>query len=160
MREFSGLFDLQTPYDLLKKFQYEYEKLEEYPLNQYIAFNFFVTAEHMLDWLYPDNQTMGDNRKKRKEEREKEIALCVCWDIASGAKHFKVLGRHDSAQDARVRQGGFQANIFQPDTFQTLSLVIELKGTAAQKLGQFIEVPKLARKVCDYWENHEDLAVY
>jgi hypothetical protein len=160
MSEFSGLFDLKTPKDLLNKLQYEYDKLKKSPLDQYIAFNFFVTAEHMLDWLYPDVHKTGDNQERRKKERGKEVTLNICWDIATGAKHFTVLAKgHETVKGLRVQPGAFDPAVFDPAIFQTQSLIIELQGIAEQKLGKSIEVLELARKVLDYWENHECLAV-
>jgi hypothetical protein len=44
-----GLFDLQTPTDLLRKLEREYERWKADPLNTDPAWNFFVTAEHPPD---------------------------------------------------------------------------------------------------------------
>ena len=42
-----GFFDLKTPEDLLKKLEREYERLQQHPHDVDMAFNFFVTAEHI-----------------------------------------------------------------------------------------------------------------
>ncbi len=50
---FQGFFEIKTPQDLLDKLKREYMHLQKSTLNQDIAFNFFITAEHISDWLYP-----------------------------------------------------------------------------------------------------------
>ena len=76
---FRGLFDLKTPQDLLLKLRREYSRLEQSPLDQDTAFNFFVTAEHMRDWLHPGYA----NKDKRKKLRADNILLQICDHIAS-----------------------------------------------------------------------------
>jgi hypothetical protein len=46
-----GFFDLQTPEHLLHKLEWEYTQWQDDPLNTYRAWNFFVTAEHLPDWI-------------------------------------------------------------------------------------------------------------
>ena len=53
MTEMKGIFELNTSRDLLEKLRFDVRQLENDPTNTYLAFNFFVTAEHMKDWLYP-----------------------------------------------------------------------------------------------------------
>lgn len=48
-----GVFSLKTPKDLLGKLQHDYERLKANRLDTYAAFDFFVTSEHLLDWIYP-----------------------------------------------------------------------------------------------------------
>ena len=48
-----GIFELRTPQDLLQKLRFDREQLKKDPTNTYLAFNFFVTAEHIKDWLHP-----------------------------------------------------------------------------------------------------------
>ena len=50
----AGVFDLRNPDDLLKKLEWDYKALMGDQGNSYLAFNFFVTAWHMLEWVYPD----------------------------------------------------------------------------------------------------------
>ena len=56
-------FDLQTPKDLLRKLKREYDRWKADPLNVDLAWNFFVTAEHLPDWIYhQDMPTTGKTR--------------------------------------------------------------------------------------------------
>lgn len=66
-----GLFQLQTAHELLAKLRHDHERLREAPNDAYVAFDFFVTAEHMLDWVYP-----GFSRKsQRTAERQSQVVL-------------------------------------------------------------------------------------
>ncbi len=54
-----GLFSLKTPADLREKLRRDLAKLLDAPLDADAAFNFFITAEHMLDWVYPNRVRLG-----------------------------------------------------------------------------------------------------
>ncbi|MEJ7605694.1 MAG: hypothetical protein WKF37_05380 [Bryobacteraceae bacterium] len=90
MAKRKGAFSLQCPEDLLKKLEHDLGRLHANPLDQYAAFDFVVTAEHMLDWVYPDHPQ--SNWKRRAEERNNSKLLQITSHIASGAKHFIVTG--------------------------------------------------------------------
>lgn len=66
-----GLFRLETPRDLLGKLIHDYQRLQQAPDDAYAAFDFLVTAEHMLDWLYPG----AAGRAKRTAERNGNVIL-------------------------------------------------------------------------------------
>ena len=57
-----GVFGLKTPADLLQKMARELARLRDDPDNVDHAFNFFVTAEHMLDWLFPGEEHRATRR--------------------------------------------------------------------------------------------------
>jgi hypothetical protein len=150
-----GLFELKTPKDLLKKLQSDYERLKRNNVDMYAAFDFFVTAEHLLDWVYP-----GDaNKQQRTQARQNEILLEVCSHIATGAKHFKVEAKqHKSVSDTErmTRRGGyFPSAYYGGPTVHTL--VVELQGQAATNLGNTISAFDLATKVLMHWETHPAL---
>src|SRR5262249_8271723 len=134
----TGVFDLVTAADLREKLRRDLAKFKSEPLNPDAAFNFFVTAEHMLDWVHPKQI----NKLKREAERKSEILLQVCSHLANGAKHFEVEGsQHDSVSSTGVRGGHFPPNYFPhfPSAyFGGPTLVVRLKGTAATQLGQTI----------------------
>ena len=62
----AGIFDLKTPKDLLEKLGRDLERLRAAPNDTDHAFNFFVTAEHMPDWLHPGNKGKRDRERKRQ----------------------------------------------------------------------------------------------
>ena len=155
MSSFKGLFELQSPQDLLKKLHHDYARLQQSPLNQYAAFDFFVTAEHMLDWLYPN----PNDSQKRKDVRDKSVLLQVCSHIANGSKHFVPNDkRHVSVKDARKHEGAFQRDAFQSDAFDVPLLQIDLQGKAAQEFGESIDALELAGKVLNFWNNCQEIS--
>jgi hypothetical protein len=46
---FNGFAELRIPRDLVKKLQFDLKRVLESPQDQYAAFDFFVTAEHIVD---------------------------------------------------------------------------------------------------------------
>src|SRR5690554_6328496 len=96
MKKFDGFGELRMASDLVLKLQHDLERLKTSPHNQYAAFDFFVTAEHIVDWIYPD-QTDSNNREKRKTVRANSELLRITSHIANGAKHFEATDkRHQS----------------------------------------------------------------
>jgi hypothetical protein len=94
-------FGLTTPYDLYAKLKYDADLLlrrrkeiaEEHRLEEFEAFNFFVTAWHLYkDWL------QGSSLDKPKYALDKINAATssfieikdVIRDIANGSKHFEL----------------------------------------------------------------------
>jgi hypothetical protein len=65
-------------------------------MDTYAAFDFFVTADHMLDWILPDyaGQSQAQARKLRREGNR---LLQVASHLGNGAKHFRVTARHHTA---------------------------------------------------------------
>lgn len=91
-----GFFNLQTPQDLLQKLRHDFGRLKESPLDSYAAFDFLVTAYHMLEWRYPGK---SNNAKRRQMERDgKSKLLWVCSHLANGSKHFQAT-RRDAVKD-------------------------------------------------------------
>jgi hypothetical protein len=82
-----GVFQLKTPVDLYYKLDRELQRLREAPDDPDIAFNFFVTAWHILDWLHPGRE--GEPQRKRL--REGSPLLRLMSHLANGAKHFVVF---------------------------------------------------------------------
>ncbi len=153
MEKMKGIFDLLEPIDLLKKLHYEFQLLKKEPDNAYIAFNFFVTAEHILDWLYPK----GANKKKRKQERANSILLRICSHIANRKDP------HHQSVSGTIHVGGywpreyFPKEYFPAGYFPESNLIIRLDGEAKKQLGESITVIKLATMIIDFWDKHPDL---
>ncbi len=94
-----SLFQIQGPRDLLFKLQHDYSRLQQTPNDPYVAFDFFVTAEHLLDWIYPGSS----GKPGRAAERDANLILQVVSHLATGAKHFIPQARHHvSVQHAVV----------------------------------------------------------
>jgi hypothetical protein len=149
----TGLFDLQQPKDLLRKLGHDFDRLKASPLDPYPAFDFFVTARHIPDWLYPDSQDKN-NWKKRSNLMKTNPLLRICAHIADGSKHFQ-SSRHKSVQATVVQEGAFDRNAFDPNAFQVDALMIRLERQEAEAFGaEWIECVELARRVLDYWREY------
>jgi hypothetical protein len=153
----SGYFSLGTVDDLFFKMERDLRRLEASPLDVDMAFNFFITAEHLLDWKYP-----GDgNKTRRAEERNKSVLLQIVWDLASGAKHFetrknhKSVARTDQVERSYWPRGFWKPGYWKPGFWGSVEvLVIALEGDAAKEFGSSIDVVPLARCVLQYWKDH------
>jgi hypothetical protein len=147
-----GLFHLQSPKQLLEKLRHDFARLKEDPVDAYAAFDFFVTARHMPEWLYPDDPA------KCKVLFDEHVLLRVCRHIAEGSKHFRAKDpRHNTVKDLSNRGGAFQPGAFQSNAFQVGRLFVELDGEAVASLGTDIEVVALAERILGFWDVHPDL---
>ena len=138
-----GLFQLKSPSDLLEKLCHDLERIRRNPLDQYAAFDFFVTAEHMVDWLFP---TVEAERKKLRNLP----LLALCSHIANGAKHFEAKAKHhNSFSDSQVHPGAFSSGF--SSGFDISGLIVVLDGDAKLTFGSEIYVWDLAEKILRYW---------
>jgi hypothetical protein len=132
-----GIFDLTTPEALVSKLYVEFEQFQNNPNDTYQAFNFFVTAEHIPDWL--------DEKNLRKQEP----LLRICSHIANGAKHFEV-NRHNAVigtEKERYAEEGYFAEDYAEEP-----LVIYLSEVEARAMGkESIRALELAGMIVDYW---------
>ena len=153
-----GIFELNTPKDLLEKLRFDLHQLEKDPTNTYLAFNFFVTAEHMKDWLYPGKA----NKAGRESLENSSILLQVCSHVANGAKHFQVEAKHHSSVAATDKAGGYwgsrywASNYWPRRYFAKGRLTITLQGDAEQQLGSSIGALELAHRVIEFWEQRPE----
>jgi hypothetical protein len=151
MTKFKGFFELQTPQDLLQKLRHDFKRLGKSPMDSFAAFDFFVTAHHMPEWLHPGKS----NKSKREQLESNSNLLQTVSHLANGAKHFQATHKqHASVKDATVTQGAFDAAAFSPDAFDVGELRVELDGDAAREFGSSIAVLELADKVLHFWEGH------
>lgn len=93
-------FGMEHARDLLGKLEWEFEQLSAAPNSRFAAFNFFVTAEHLLDWALP-----GQSRKAREARRDSEAALQVVSHLCNRAKHLRLGNAHTSVMKAEVGLG-------------------------------------------------------
>jgi hypothetical protein len=149
MEKERGVFELRSPQDLVAKLRFDFKRLEADPLDQYAAFDFFVTAAHLPDWLAPGlDQAAKD---KRTEIRARNILLQVCDHIASGSKHFEASAKHHtSVARTETHHGGFSREFSR--AFEISELTVHLQGDAAKELGESVDALDLARQVLDYWQ--------
>jgi hypothetical protein len=97
-------FDMRIPEHLLRKLEWEYAQWQGDPLNTYRAWNFFVTAEHLPDWLVSAGHRLPQD-SPYKFKRKKAL-LRICSHLANGGKHF-TPGDHHRSVASTYAQGGW-----------------------------------------------------
>ncbi len=149
----TGLFGLRTAGDLFAKARRDLERFEADPLSVDAAFDFYVSAHHIADWLYPDTA----DREKLAAIRSLPL-MKVCGNVANGAKHFQVTRTAPVVVGAREVKGAFAANAFQRGAFQMDALILELDDACGRALGgQHQDALLLARRIVEFWATHPDL---
>jgi hypothetical protein len=147
-----GIFDLVTPADLLAKLRSDFDRLKRDPSDSYAAFDFFVTARHLPEWLYPDDEP------RQRAVFDDEVLMRVCAHIADGSKHFEAKSkRHFSVKSTSLEGAWAQKGLFQPDMIDNGELVVELDVNAAESLGDKMDALTLATRVLDFWDAHPDV---
>ena len=119
-------FRLKTAQLLFEKLTRDLACLESWPNDADMAFNFFVTADAILEWLYP-----GPAGRQQREDLRNDPLLDTVWDVASGATPLE------------VKRG---------DALPQAVLSVDLTGRAAQKYGARVSAIDLARLVHAYWK--------
>ena len=136
MAQLYQFYDLKTPKDLLGKLEREYERWQADPLNVDLAWNFFVTAEHLPDWVYyQDKPTTGKERPdlldgqnyhdfKMDRTRPK---LRICSHLANGGKHFHLRNTNLTSVTGTHVQGGWVPLGWAPEGWVPLpALMVDL----------------------------------
>jgi hypothetical protein len=164
-------FDLKTPSDLLHKLEREYDRWKADELNVDLAWNFFVTAEHVADWVY--YQDMPTSMKTRADLLDNEKPsdfkmnpsrplLRICSHLANGGKHFH-LGNCKLTSVASTRKRGagtfaartFAARTFASGVFARPALVVDLVPGEQQALSlaeASIKALNLAADLLAFWQ--------
>ena len=145
-----GFAVLRSLADLLDKLRHDFTRVEDDPADSFAAFDFFVTAEHMLDWAHPGYS----NRRVRESLRHSHALLQVVSHIASGSKHFVAEARqHQSVQHADTVGGRYDPEV-RPPGVSVGSLYVTLDGPVANSLGVHVGVFELASQVLRFWETY------
>ena len=125
-----GLFQLRGAHDLLAKLRHDFGRLNADHVDAYAAFDFFVTARHLPEWLHPGEPA------KQSSFFDESVLLRVCRHIADGSKHFQATSRrHDSVKNTALEGSAFRPGVFQPDAFQVGTMIVQLDGEAANTRG-------------------------
>jgi hypothetical protein len=147
----SGLFSNTSPQWLLTKLERHLRTLEADPRDAATAFDFFVTAESLVDWLLPGRA----NKQARRQLYDREPLLQVVSHLASGAKHYAVEAPHHKSVRSTRRTGGlfagglFAGRIFAGRYFSKGGLTVELDGEPARIHGNSIAAVALAGLVVE-----------
>src|SRR4051812_32859940 len=115
------------------------------PLSEDAAFDFFVTARHVPDWM--EAQGLGPAAALFGQF----VELRICRHLADGAKHFIAThSMHKQVQEVIRKPGAFQANAFS-EAFQTggLEIAFDPADRATLSVGPRISTTHMANKVLD-----------
>jgi hypothetical protein len=119
MSKYKGFFELKKPENLFRKLKRDFERMKSEPLSSDAAFDFFVTAHHMLDWVFPDD------KPSQVAKENSELLLQVCSHLANGSKHFEATAKkHQSVKDTEQHAGAFSSDFssdFDIDRFDCAS---------------------------------------
>jgi hypothetical protein len=133
-------FELKTAKDLFRKLEGDLAALEKSGQDSCVAFNFFVTAEHLPEWLSPCPINKKDH-----------AIINIVSHISNGAKHFKIRDKkHQSVtgtEKYRYLEEGYyeQGYYYEP-------LLIHLSLKEEKELGmRTIDAVTLGKKVVDFW---------
>jgi hypothetical protein len=142
---FAGFAELREPRDLVKKLQFDFERIKNSPQDQYAAFDFFVTAEHIVDWLHPKIT------QDRISLRASEPLLQITSHIASGAKHFETTdARHKSVSD--IHKSHYVEPGYVEDGYVEEPLFITFTDEMAENMKcNKLTAIQLAQLVYEYW---------
>ena len=149
-----GMGPLQTPGDLLEKMKHDLERLRARPNDGYAAFDFFVAAYHMLDWVSPvpsrkaDIKAYGKAKARHKAITDRESLLLIAGHLADSGKHFEAT-MHDEVSATFATAGYFPPGYFPPSYFPKgyfaeSELVIRMTDAGAKLLGGTKEINALA----------------
>lgn len=145
-----GFANLVSPKDLRRKLEHDRARIAADPNDTFAAFDFFVTAEHLLDWTLPDAPEVS-MRKAREQRRAEEPLLAIASHVASGAKHFRVTAKHHTrvthadTHEGSVDSNAFSPSAFSPSAFAMPGLHIRLDD------GSVLHVSELADRLLEYW---------
>ena len=155
----NGFARLQTFEDLRNKLRHDLERVRAEPFNSYAMFDFFVTADHLLDWAYPGRV----NTERRSEMRRSEALLAIVNAISAGAKHFIAEAPHHDpgtrvSASGRFDHRSFDPARFSPQYFDFGRIKVKLSRSTGAKIGvgDSIDGVLLAEKVAAFWEAHSE----
>jgi len=132
-------FELKTAADLFCKLEGDFADLEASSQDARIAFNFYITAEHLPDWL------------GQRDLVKKHSVLRIVSHIANGAKHFHLDDKRLKSVINTEKFRVFEEGVFEQGVFYE-PLVIHLSSVEAQELGgAVIDAVSLGRKVVEFW---------
>jgi hypothetical protein len=136
-----GFLHLTTPEEMFEKLKHDFKLIEEDENDTYKAFNFFVTAEHLPDWV-------GDKRIK-----DNNPYLRISSHLATGAKHFVVTSKKNSIESCGIDV--YVDNGYVKNSYIKTVLVLKLTINEAKEISaDSISVLSLAEQVLSFWSNY------
>ena len=143
MSTLGGIFSLRSPADLLRKVENDLLRLEaaapESKEAQYAAFDFFVGASHLADWVH---HSTGQPLSALRSYPDGSLVT----QVANGAKHFSLDRATHTVRDTSFKDGAFSANAFSANAFSVPRLLVVLETGVVE------DVIVVAKRVLAYWK--------
>ena len=144
-----GAWRLEAAEDLLRKLEYDFERMRAGSGDAYAAFDFFVTADNLPEWTVPPC----------KELRTQSALLGVVSHLANNVKHFEATQRrHHHVEETSASYGAhFNEDWFGQNYFAAGwwggKLSIQLAPDIATELALPQKVPavEFADRVLKFW---------
>jgi len=139
MEKHFEFFELTTPTALFEKIEGDLAELEASNQDSKVAFNFFLSVEHLPDWL-----------GKRNLVRENCI-LRIVSHIANGAKHFNLNDKRQKSVKG-TEKSRYVAKGYIEDGYFEEPLLIYLTEEESEELGlSEIDAVSLGKQVVEFW---------
>ena len=147
-----GLFDLLSADDLCAKLEHDYGRLSAKPADVFAAFDFLVTAWHLLEWKYPPGSTA---QKQREDAKKLHPILGVLEHLAVGGKHFEPRDKKldsvaGTSRDSFWTRGFWAPGVWAQGVWKD-DLVVELTGNARTVFGEKLTIKKIADLSMVFW---------
>lgn len=147
----AGLFDLVTADDLCAKLDHDYSRLKSDFADAFAAFDFIVTAWHLLEWRYPGNQ----GKAQRDVLLKQYPILALCEHLCVSGKHYepgnpKLQSVQGSFRKSAWKRGAWAPGFWAKGLWED-GLTIELSGPAKVVFGEQITVGRFADLVMEFW---------
>ena len=147
----AGLFDLVTTDDLCAKLDHDYRRVKAAPADVFAAFDFIVTAWHLLEWKHPGS----DGKAQRDVLWQQYPILALCEHLCVSGKHYdptnpKLKAVQGSFRKSAWERGAWAPGVWAKGTWQD-ELFIDLSGSATAAFGERITMDRLADLVMEFW---------
>ncbi|WP_373493608.1 hypothetical protein [Aquiflexum sp.] len=141
-------FEIQTHKDFYKKLIEEYKDFLNQPLSSRHAINFSMTAYHLIEWIYhDDNETKPKTLNDfRQEIKDKCPEMQIVHDIATGGKHYKLWKHNPKTENTKLKGGTFSRGFSK--AFNISLLKVEMKD------GQIMDFEDVAKTIMTFWDSY------
>lgn len=149
MENGKGFISLKTVSDYWNKVLFDYNLLKQNPLNVYLAFNFFVTSYHLVDWVFEGKTSKGCSERKLFEESS---LVRINYHICNGAKHFEPKKNNKNNSVKEIEDTGYADNDYCSEKYFENDILIYLEEEFVSEFGNSIEIIDLADKIVSFWK--------
>ena len=147
----AGLFDLVSANDLCAKLDHDYRKVKASPSDVFAAFDFIVTAWHLLEWRYPNSE----GRAVRQSLCEQYPVIGLCEHLCVSGKHYTPSNPKLQSLEGSFRRSAWKRGVWAPGVWALGTwldeLVIELSGPARVQFGERLTMEEFADHVMEFW---------